>query len=159
MEQRTRLSPWTPTQERLGTVVINLMTAVNVWVYRLTDGWLGGKFLRGAPVCLLTTRGRKSGVPRTVALLYLRDGPNVIFVASKGGMSHHPAWYLNLRANPDVEVQIGAHRLAMRARTATPEEKRALWPRLVAMYPDYEAYQARTTRDIPVVICEPRPQA
>jgi deazaflavin-dependent oxidoreductase (nitroreductase family) len=157
MTTSTRLTPWTPAQERLGTAVIRVMTALNVWTYRLTNGWLGGTFLRGAPVCLVTTRGRKSGQPRTVALLYLRDGANVVFVASKGGMSHHPAWYLNMRAHPDVEVQLGKEQLAMRARTATPDEKRALWPRLVAMYRDYDDYQARTTRQIPVVICEPRP--
>jgi deazaflavin-dependent oxidoreductase (nitroreductase family) len=154
MAART-LPPWTPAQERVATVVIRIMTAANVWVYRLTGGWLGGRFLRGAPVCLLTTRGRKTGAPRTVALLYLEDGANVVFVGSKGGMSHHPAWIHNLRAEPRCEVQIGTERRTMRARTASPEEKRALWPRLVAMYRDYDDYQARTTRDIPVVICEP----
>ncbi len=137
-------------------MAIRAMTVLNVWAYRLTNGWLGGTFLRGAPICLVTTRGRKSGEPRTVALLYLRDGANVVLVASKGGMSHHPAWYLNMRANPDVEVQLGSERLRMRARTASPDDKRALWPRLVAKYRDYEDYQARTTRDIPVVVCEPR---
>jgi deazaflavin-dependent oxidoreductase (nitroreductase family) len=155
MPETTRLPPWTPTQERLADVVIKAMTAANVWAYRLTGGWLGGRFLRGAPVCLVTTRGRKSGQERTVALLYLRDGANVVIVASKGGMSHHPAWYLNLKADPRCEVEIGREKRRMRARTATADEKRALWPRLVAMYRDYDDYQARTTRDIPVVICEP----
>ncbi len=151
----TRPRPWTPTEEWLGTIVIRAMTAVNVWLYQWTGGRLGGRFLRGAPVCLLTTRGRKSGALRTVALLYLADGDRVVFVGSKGGMSHHPAWVLNLRAEPRCEVQIGSERRTMRARTASPEEKRAYWPRLVAMWPDYDDYQARTTRDIPVVICEP----
>jgi deazaflavin-dependent oxidoreductase (nitroreductase family) len=155
MPATTRLPPWTPTQERLANVVIKAMTAANVWAYRLTGGWLGGRFLRGAPVCLVTMRGRKSGQERTVALLYLLDGDNVVIVASKGGMSHHPAWYLNLKADPRCDVEIGREKRRMRARTATTDEKRALWPKLVAMYRDYDDYQARTTRDIPVVICEP----
>jgi deazaflavin-dependent oxidoreductase (nitroreductase family) len=70
-------------------------------------------------------------------------------------MSHHPAWYLNLRADPRCEVQIGSQRRSMRARTAGPDERRTLWPRLVAMYGDYQNYQDRTTREIPVVVCEP----
>jgi len=104
----------------------------------------------------LTVTGRRSGQPRTVPLLYLRDGERVVFVASKGGMSRHPVWYHNVTAHPEVEVQIGGETRAMRARTASAEEKAALWPKLVAMYPDYDDYQARTERDIPVVICEPR---
>jgi deazaflavin-dependent oxidoreductase (nitroreductase family) len=151
----TRLPAWTPAQERVATVVIRLMTLANVWLFRLTGGRLGARFLGGAPICLVTTRGRKSGATRTVALLYLRDGERVVIVASKGGMSHHPAWYLNLRAEPRCEVEVGSTRVAMRARTAGADERRALWPRLVAMYPDYADYQARTTREIPVVVCEP----
>jgi F420H(2)-dependent quinone reductase len=150
-----RLSPWTPTQERIGNFLIPAMTALNVWTFRLTKGRLGGRFPGGAPVCLLTTRGRKSGELRTVALLYLRDGPRVVLVASKGGMSHHPAWYLNLQAEPRCEVETGPDRRTMQARTASPDEKQLLWSQLVAMYPPYADYQARTTRDIPVVICEP----
>jgi F420H(2)-dependent quinone reductase len=151
----TRLPAWTPAQERVATVVIRLMTLANVWLFRLTGGRLGARFLGGAPICLVTTRGRKSGATRTVALLYLRDGERVVIVASKGGMSRHPAWYLNLRAEPRCEVEVGSTRVAMRARTAAADERRALWPRLVAMYPDYADYQARTTREIPVVVCEP----
>jgi len=86
----TRLPPFTPGQERLGLAVVKLMNRVNIWVYRLTNGRLGGRFLRGAPVCLLTVRGRKTGQPRTVALLYLDDGDGVVVVASLGGMSRHP---------------------------------------------------------------------
>lgn len=151
----TRLAPWTPAQERVATVVIRLMTVANVWLFRMTGGRLGARFPGGAPICLVTTRGRKSGVLRTVALLYLQDGERVVIVGSKGGMSHHPAWYLNLRADPRCEVEIGRTRVPMRARVAAPDERRALWPRLVAMYPDYADYQARTTREIPVVVCEP----
>lgn len=152
----TRLPPFTPTQERLAGPVVKLMTVVNTWIYRLTDGRLGGRFLRGAPVCLVTTAGRKSGQPRTVALLYLEDGDDVIVVASKGGMSHHPVWYLNLQANPDAEIQVGAVKRAMRARRVSDEEKAALWPRLTAMYRDFDDYQGRTTRNIPVLRLSPR---
>jgi deazaflavin-dependent oxidoreductase (nitroreductase family) len=152
----TRLPPFTPAQERLGRAAVKLMNRVNTWVYRLTSGRLGGRFLRGAPVCLLTVRGRKTGQPRTAALLYLADGEDVIVVASLGGMSQHPLWYLNLEANPDVTVQIGGATRAMTARRVSDEEKAALWPRLTAMYRDYDDYQGRTTRNIPVIRLSPR---
>jgi deazaflavin-dependent oxidoreductase (nitroreductase family) len=151
----TEAKPWTPTQEWIGTGIIRVMTAVNVWLFQMTGGWLGGKFPGGAPICLVTTRGRKSGQDRTIALLYLQDGDRVVLVGSKGGMSHHPGWIFNLRAEPRCEVQIGTERRRMRARTANADERRSLWPRLVAMYADYAEYQKRTTREIPVVICEP----
>lgn len=155
MEKGT-LKPYTPAQERFGSVAIGLMSKLNTWIYRLTGGRIGGRFLGGAPVMLLTTIGRKSRQPRTAPLLYLEDGDRVVTVASKGGMSHHPLWYRNLVINPDVEVTIGTTTRRMTARTATPDEKAAYWPRLTAMYPDYGAYQARTTREIPVVILSPR---
>ena len=151
----SKLPPWSPTQERLATPLIHAMTTLNVLAYKLTGGWLGGKFRGGAPVCLVTTTGKRSGQPRTIALLYLMDGDDVVLVASKGGMSHSPGWYHNMMANPVVEVQIGSTTRAMRARRATPAEKATLWPRLVAMYRDYDDYQARTSRDIPVVILSP----
>ena len=112
----------------------------------------------GQPVLLLTTIGRKSGQPQTAPLLYLKDGDTYVVVASKGGMSHHPLWFKNLEANPSVEVEVGSDKVAMTARRATADEKAALWPTLLALYPSYADYQARTTRDIPVVLltrCEP----
>jgi len=151
-----KLPPWSPTQERLATPLIHAMTTLNVLAYKLTGGWLGGKFPGGAPVCLVTTKGRRSGQARTIALLYLIDGDDVVLVASKGGMSHSPGWYHNMMANPDVEVQTGNTRHPMRARRATDGEKARLWPRLVAMYRDYDDYQQRTTRNIPVMILSPR---
>jgi deazaflavin-dependent oxidoreductase (nitroreductase family) len=154
--ERRRLPAWTPGQERIAHVVIRVMSTLNIWAYRASGGRVGGRFRGGAPVCLVTTRGRKTGEPRVAPLLYLGDGERVVIVASKGGMARHPIWYLNLVAHPDCEVEIGRQRRAMRARTASPEEKAALWPRLVAMYRDYDDYQARTDRDIPVVILEPR---
>ena len=83
------------------------------------------------------------------------DGERVLVVASKGGMPEHPAWYKNLVADPDVTIELGNEKRAMRARTATPDEKTAYWPKLVAMYADYDAYQAKTAREIPVVVLEP----
>ncbi len=147
--------PWTPFEERIGSVFVKAMSAVNVLAFRLTGGAVGGKFLRGAPVCLVTVTGRKSGKAHTIPLLYLADGADVVIVASKGGMSKHPLWYLNLVANPRCEVEVGRERRTMTARRVGPEEKAALWPRLCAMYPDYADYQARTTRDIPVLRLSP----
>jgi deazaflavin-dependent oxidoreductase (nitroreductase family) len=147
--------PFTPGQEKIGGVAIRIMSWLNVVAYRLSGGGIGGTFLRGAPVLLLTTIGRRSGEPRTVPLLYLRDGENVVIVGSKGGMSRHPLWFRNLEANPEVEIQIGKEKQRMTARRAAEREKSALWPRLLEMYRDFADYQARTDRNIPVVILEP----
>lgn len=147
--------PWTPAQERFGSIVVRYMSRANKWLYRATGGRLGGSFF-GAPVMFLTTIGRKSGEARTVPLLCLAEGETLVTVASKGGMSHHPMWYRNLAANPAVEVEFQGRTRAMTAHTATPGEKQQWWPKLVAMYPDYAAYQARTERDIPVVVLTPR---
>lgn len=148
--------PWTRIEMTIANPLIKAMSRVNTWVYRATGGKVGGTFLRGAPVMLLTTIGRRSGRRRTVPLLYLRDGENIVCVGSKGGMDHHPLWYRNLETNPDVEVEIGSEVVKVRARTATDAERTALWPRLVAMYRDYADYQTRTDRIIPVVILSPR---
>jgi len=148
-------TPYTERQERVAKPLIRGMSVLNTWAYKLTGGRVGGKFLRGAPVCLVTTMGRKSGQPRTTPLLYLADGEDVILVASMGGMSKHPLWYLNMEKNPDVEIQIGSEKRKMRARRASDAEKAAYWPRLTGMYRDYDDYQARTDRNIPVVVCSP----
>ncbi|RMF24988.1 MAG: nitroreductase family deazaflavin-dependent oxidoreductase [Deltaproteobacteria bacterium] len=156
MSEKKAPRPYTPAEEKFGNIVIKWMSRANTWIYRATKGRVWGKWLHGAPVMLLTTIGRKSGQPRTVPLLYLRDGDDIVCVASKGGMSKHPLWYRNLEANPDCEVEIGGERMSMRARRASDEEKAALWPRLVAMYKDFDDYQARTERNIPVLILSPR---
>lgn len=141
--------------------IIKAMSRANVWLYRKTNGRLGGKwrvgsaFPRGVPLCLLTTRGRVSGQPRTAPLLYLRDADRVVLVASQGGLPRDPQWYRNLQNDSDVVVQIRADERPMRARTADDSERARLWPRLVALYQDFESYQAWTDRTIPVVICEP----
>lgn len=147
--------PYSPVQVRVGDVFIKFMSRANTALYRASGGRVGGKFLRGAPVCLVTTTGRKSGQPRTVPLLYLRDGEDVVVVASKGGMPRHPLWYLNLLAEPRATIEIGRDRTEVTCRTATAEERARLWPMLAAMYRDYDSYQARTDREIPVVICSP----
>ncbi|MFM1724425.1 MULTISPECIES: nitroreductase family deazaflavin-dependent oxidoreductase [Rhodococcus] len=140
--------------------IIKWMSKTNVKLYRATGGRLGGKwrvgsaFPWGIPVCLLTTTGRKSGQPRVSPLLFLEDGDRVVLVASQGGLPKNPMWYLNIRTNPDVTIQIKSRIRRMRARVATDEERAELWPRLVAMYADFDNYQSWTDRQIPVVICE-----
>lgn len=135
--------------------IILAMSAVNRWVFRASGGRLGSRFLRGAPVGLLTTTGRKSGQRHTTPLIYLDDGARVVLVASQGGSTKHPLWYLNLAANPSVSFQKPrAADRPMRAHTASPTEKKDYWPRLVAIYGDYDDYQKRTDRDIPVVVLE-----
>ncbi|MEV5831253.1 nitroreductase family deazaflavin-dependent oxidoreductase [Spirillospora sp. NPDC052242] len=140
---------------------MKVASRLHVETYRLTNGRVGGTWRvgsalrRGVPICLLTTRGRKTGRPRTLPLLYMRDGDRVVIVASQGGLPRHPMWYLNLRADPRVVVRIGSDVRRMRARTADADERAALWPRLVEVYADYDNYQSWTDREIPVVICEP----
>ena len=129
------------------------MGAVNRALYRASGGRIGGSF-KGAPVLLLTTTGRKSGKPRTMPLLYLRDGDALVVVASEGGAERNPAWFLNLKADPAVEVEVGRTREQRRAREATGEERDRLWPKLVEMYGPYEDYQRKTGRTIPVVLLE-----
>ena len=136
-------------------VLMRAFGALNAWLYRLSGGRLLGRFPGGALICLLTTQGRKSGQKRTVPLLYLAEGNDFVIVASQGGAPQHPGWYLNLTARPEAQVQVGSRIFAVLARTVSAEEKAALWPRLVAIYPPYEAYQQRTTRSIPVVRLSP----
>jgi deazaflavin-dependent oxidoreductase (nitroreductase family) len=99
--------------------------------------------------------GRKSGKKRTSPLLYIEEGEELVIVASKGGSHSHPAWWLNLRERPRTTVQVGGERRKVVARRASPDEKARLWPRLVEIWPDYEAYQRRTSRDIPVIVLSP----
>ena len=121
--------------------------------YVESDGEKGHRW-RGVNTLLLTTRGRKSGKLRRTALIYGRDGDPYVVVASKGGAEEHPEWYLNLAVNPDVQVQVGAEKFTARARTATAEEKPALWRLMTTVWPDYDSYQERTKREIPVVVLE-----
>jgi F420H(2)-dependent quinone reductase len=149
--------PALPKVPEPGTVsfrVANALFGLNTWIYRRSGGRLGNT-VKGAPVMLLDHVGRKTGTPRTSPVLYLRDGADLVVVGSRGGSEATPAWFLNLMANPSTTVQVGRDRRSVVARQATPEEKHRLWPRLVEMFPDYDAYQRRTGRDIPVVILSP----
>ncbi|WP_084143237.1 nitroreductase family deazaflavin-dependent oxidoreductase [Amycolatopsis taiwanensis] len=121
--------------------------------YVETDGE-NGHLYQGRPTLLLTTRGRKSGKLRRTALIYAQDGARYLLVASNAGAPHHPAWYLNLDAHPDVTVQVRDETFPARARTATAEEKRPLWERTTSVFPLYDTYQAKAGRDIPLVIVE-----
>jgi deazaflavin-dependent oxidoreductase (nitroreductase family) len=120
----------------------------------LWHGWDGTRAV-GVPTLLLTTRGRTTGIPRRTPLIYSRHGDGYVVVASKGGAPDHPQWYRNLLADPQVDVQVGAEEFTARARTADADEKAELWPGMTAVWPDYDLYQARTSRDIPVVILDP----
>jgi proline iminopeptidase len=126
----------------------------HVRVYLETDGEVGHDWVKGSPVLILTTTGRKSGEVRQNALIYGMAGDNPMIVASKGGNPQHPGWYLNLRDNPEVQVQIYGDKFAARARDATAEERPELWQRMAQIWPDYDRYRKRTDREIPIVILE-----
>ena len=134
-----------------------LLNITHKGVLRMTGGrW--PNVLRGMPGVELQTVGRKSGEPRTTMLTTpIHDENRVVLIASKGGDPRDPQWYLNLAANPDVEVTINGQTRSMRARTASPGEKASMWPDIVAVYKGYDSYQKKAGREIPVVICEPRP--
>jgi F420H(2)-dependent quinone reductase len=147
-------SPPIPPPGTFRAKVVNAFTNANVMLYRRSGGRLGNT-VKGAPVLLLDHVGRKSGRARTAPVLYMRDGEDLVIVASRGGSDAMPAWWLNLQANPTTTVRIGTERRRMVAHEASTAEKAELWPRLVKMYGDYEVYQRRTEREIPVVILSP----
>lgn len=122
--------------------------------YLATDGEEGHDWLNDTTILLLGTTGRKSGKPRLHALIYREHGDAYLVVASKGGAPEAPEWFLNLEADPDVTVQIKGERFPARARVATPQEKPTMWASMVEVWPDYEGYQAKTDREIPVVVLE-----
>ncbi len=122
--------------------------------YRETDGEVGYEW-NGAPILLLTTTGRRTGQARTSPLIFGRDGDAYLVVASVGGMPRHPAWYLNLQAEPRARIQVKADHLDVVARTASPEEKPRLWRLVNDVWPNYDVYQSRTDRVIPVVVLTP----
>jgi deazaflavin-dependent oxidoreductase (nitroreductase family) len=143
--------------------IIKYMARTQVAVFKATNGRIGSKWRIGAgfrnpvPTLLLDHVGRRSGTRFTTPLLYLEDGPDLVVVASQGGLPKNPQWYPNLLAHPDTTVRVpkqGVRRV--RARTVGPAERAELWPRLVAMYADFEKYARWTDREIPVVVLEPR---
>lgn len=144
--------------------LIKYMAKVQVKLFRWTKGRIGSKWRIGAgmrnPVqtLLLEHVGRKSGTRFTTPLLYLVDGPDLVVVASQGGLPKNPQWYPNLMAAPDTVVHLkGEMNRRVRARTASPAEREVLWPKLVALYADFEKYTEWTDREIPVVVLSPRP--
>lgn len=123
-------------------------------VFRLTKGRLMNTFL-GGPVCLVTMTGAKSGKTRRLPLIHIAHGENKLLVASSGGMPKNPVWYYNIKAHPEIQIMAEGQEKTYRARQVDDEEKAALWPVLLAVYPDFDEYQARTDRNIPVFNCEP----
>lgn len=136
--------------------VLNRLMKGHTAVYRATGGRIGHSFPGSPPMLLLDHVGARSGVHRTTPLVYVRDGDDVVIVASKGGHPKHPAWLHNLRAHPDTTVQVGSERRAVRAREAAPEERARLWPMAVETYSGYRGYQERAQREIPLVVLERR---
>lgn len=135
----------------LNKTLMHTIGTVHRGLFRLTNGAIGAN-LGGRPMLLLTTTGRKSGRQRTIPLQYMKDGDNAVVVASNGGNTEHPAWWRNVRANPEVTVATRGKSERMRAETAGPEERARLWPLLVDFYPGYQEYDDETEREIPVVV-------
>lgn len=134
---------------------VHFVTRLHEAIFKATGGRVLGR-AEGMPVLILTTTGRKSGKKQTCMLTSpVQLGEALVLVASFGGNDRHPAWFLNLRENPMVDVVTSNRRGPMRARIASPEEKRELWPRVTATYKGYAGYQERTSRDIPLVILDP----
>lgn len=130
-------------------------TRFNVWVYKKSNGRLMKNFPGGYPICIVGMIGRKSGDRREVGLIHLPDGDNKYLVASQGGLDKHPVWYHNIKANPAIDIMVGGVTGHYLARQLTPDEKRDSWQHLLSIYPDFDEYQARTDRDIPVFLCTP----
>ena len=126
----------------------------HVRVYRATDGERGYIWKRGTEILLLTTTGRKSGEPRTTPLIHRVDDGRWIIVASKGGTPDHPDWFKNLSENPEIEIQVKADRIPVKATVAEGAERERLWQLMTEVWPDYDAYQGNTDREIPVVVLE-----
>ena len=133
---------------------VRRLSSLHRVVYRLSGGMIGRRLVDN-DMLLLTTMGRKTGTAHTVPLLYLRDGPNIVVIASFGGRDRHPEWYLNLVAHPSVTAQVGGSQVSLHGRTASPSERETQWPRVVEAYEAYARYSSRTDREIPVVILEP----
>jgi deazaflavin-dependent oxidoreductase (nitroreductase family) len=133
---------------------MDLHGAEHVERYLATDGEEGFHWRNGTSILVLFTKGRKSGQERAHALIFREHGDAYLVVASKGGADTPPAWFVNLAADPNVEVQIKGERFRASARVATPAEKPEVWAKMVEVWPDYDAYQQRTSREIPVVVLE-----
>lgn len=129
--------------------------ADHVKVYVESGGTEGHHWQPGVPTLLLTTRGRKSGTARRTALIYGRDGDDYVVMASYAGAPAHPDWYLNLEADPEVVIQVGEEIMSARAYTAGPQDRERLWKTMAAIWPDYDEYATKTSREIPLVTITP----
>ena len=138
---------------------MKLVARVALWLhvtlYRLTNGRVGGRFVAGSPILLLTTTGRRTGKRRTRPLAYVRDDECYVLCASNGGSPRHPGWYLNLSTTGRGEIQVGPEHLAVNAATADPAQRGRLFPRFVQMYKGYAGYEQKTSRQIPLVLLTP----
>ena len=139
----------------MNRALMNTISRIHTFWYRMSGGALGGS-LAGRRMLLLTTSGRKSARPRTVALQYLQDGDTPVVIASNGGNPRHPAWWLNLEASPDAEIQIRNETRKVVAEKAEGAERDRLWKAAVDMYSGYEDYQKTANREIPVVVLRPK---
>lgn len=136
--------------------VLRRVMGLHTVAYRATRGVIGHKVPGGPPMLLLEHKGAKSGVERTSPLVYTEDGTDIVLVASKGGNPRNPAWYHNLKANPETTIQVGSEKRPVRARLATDAERERLWRKVVKTYSGYAGYQKRTDRKIPLIVLEPR---
>lgn len=141
--------------QRIGARGLRWVGKLNIPLYRLSGGRIGGK-INQAPVLLLTTTGRKSGQKRTAPVVYLADGEDVVVIGSNAGHNRTPAWSLNLKANPEAEIEVGRERRTVRARVAEGEERAELWRKHNEQYSGFDEYEARTDRDIALFVLEPR---
>jgi deazaflavin-dependent oxidoreductase (nitroreductase family) len=151
----SRPRPITENQMKLIRWLMIPFSRFNARRYVRSKGASMGRF-GGRDICVASMIGAKSGKRRDVPLMYVPYKQGVILVASLGGAPKHPTWYYNLVKNPDIDVYVKGEKKALRARQASPTEKAEVWPVCCEHYPDYATYQARTDRDIPVFICEPR---
>jgi len=141
--------------QAMGATGLRWTGKLNIPLYRLSGGRIGGRINR-APVLLLTTTGRKSGLQRTAPVVYLADGENLVVIGSNAGHNRTPAWSLNLQANPDAEVEVRRERRSVRARVTEGEERADLWRKHNEQYSGFDEYEARTDRDIALFVLEPR---
>ena len=141
--------------QRMGATGLRWTGKLNIPLYRLSGGRIGGHIAK-APVLLLTTTGRKSGQARTAPVVYLADGENMVVIGSNAGHNRTPAWSLNLKANPDADVEVGRERRPVRARVAEGDERADLWRKHNEQYSGFDEYEARTNRDIALFVLEPR---
>ncbi len=157
---KPKYPPSTEQQLRIAKPLMKVMGALNTWIYRASGGRWTRTFFGSGEVGILVVKGRRSGRLLDIPLVFARDNENIVIVASQGGMPKHPLWFHNLRANPDVEFEIGRERLPYRAEVIDePIERARLWRLAQASYPDFDEYQKRTDRVIPVIRLAPREDA